>query len=198
MVQHLVERLDVAVILIGTTNSMSRELLPYAQVAEELDRIANEIARPTPNGAHHTAEKQSDHWVVPDRGGTLRTTFRISGHWCPLCQVDLSTLGDYDLLGEQLLNTTVGCYNYTVWFEIVNSDPLELTISKIPLQAGPTQCARNRHGDWTRKSYGRSRPGPRSTMALSPLVWPCGDRRQLACGWLLPKSGGVHASEDTA
>ena len=58
VVQHLVEHLDVAVILIGTTNSMSRELLPYAQAVEELDRIANEIARPAPNGANHSRYRE--------------------------------------------------------------------------------------------------------------------------------------------
>lgn len=78
---------------------------------------------------NHTDEKQSDHWVAADRDGTLRTTYRVSGHWCPLCQVDLPTLEGYDLLGEWLLNATVECYNCIVQFEIVNSDPLELTIS---------------------------------------------------------------------
>lgn len=52
VVQYLVEHLDVAVILIGTTNSMSRELLPYAQAIEDLDRIADAVARPAPNGAN--------------------------------------------------------------------------------------------------------------------------------------------------
>lgn len=54
VVQHLVEHLDVAVILVGTTNSMSRELLPYAQAVAELDRIADAVARPAPNGANHS------------------------------------------------------------------------------------------------------------------------------------------------
>ena len=45
VVQHLVEHRNVAVILIGTTKSMSRELLPYAQAVEELDQIANSVAR---------------------------------------------------------------------------------------------------------------------------------------------------------
>ncbi|MDE2926820.1 MAG: NYN domain-containing protein [Acidobacteriota bacterium] len=44
-IQHLVEHRDVAVILIGTLNSMSRELLPYAQAIEEVDVIADSIAR---------------------------------------------------------------------------------------------------------------------------------------------------------
>lgn len=79
--------------------------------------------------ANHTDEKQSDHWVAPDRDGTLSTTCRVSGHWYPFCQVDLSTLEDYDLFEGRLPNTAVECYNYTVRFEIVNSDPLELTIS---------------------------------------------------------------------
>lgn len=92
-------------------------------------------------------KKQSDHWVAPDRDGTLHTMYRVPGRWCPLCHVDLPTLEDYDLLGGWFPNTTVECYNCTVRFEIVNSDPLELTISKIPLQAGLMQRARNRHGD---------------------------------------------------
>lgn len=44
-VQHLVEHRDVAVILIGTTSSMSRELLPYAQAIEAVDVIADSLAR---------------------------------------------------------------------------------------------------------------------------------------------------------
>ncbi len=44
-VQHLVEHRDVAVILIGTMNSMSRELLPYAQAVEDVDKIADSVAR---------------------------------------------------------------------------------------------------------------------------------------------------------
>ena len=45
VIQHLVEHLDVAVILIGRTNSMSRELLPYTQAIVEMDKIANSVAR---------------------------------------------------------------------------------------------------------------------------------------------------------
>lgn len=56
MVQHLVEHLDIAVILIGTTNSMSRELLPNAQAVEEPDRTANEIAGPALNGTNAMRE----------------------------------------------------------------------------------------------------------------------------------------------
>ena len=44
-VQHLVEHRDVAVILIGTMSSMSRELLPYAQAIEEMDAFADSLAR---------------------------------------------------------------------------------------------------------------------------------------------------------
>ena len=45
VIQHLVEHLDVAVILIGTMNSISSELLPYAQAVEELDKIADSVSR---------------------------------------------------------------------------------------------------------------------------------------------------------
>ena len=44
--QHLVEHQDVSVILIGTLDSISRELLPYAQAVEEVNKIADNIARP--------------------------------------------------------------------------------------------------------------------------------------------------------
>ena len=46
VVQHLVEYLDVTVILIGTTGTISGQLLPYAQAVEELGRIADSVARP--------------------------------------------------------------------------------------------------------------------------------------------------------
>lgn len=46
-IQHLVEHRDVAVVLIGTKSSMSSELLPYAQAVEELDKIADSVARPS-------------------------------------------------------------------------------------------------------------------------------------------------------
>ena len=49
-IQHLVEHQDVAVILIGTMSSMSRELLPYAQAVEEVEKIADSIARQPPSG----------------------------------------------------------------------------------------------------------------------------------------------------
>ena len=39
--------------LVDTTNSMSRDLLLYAQAVEELDRIVDAVARPSPNGANH-------------------------------------------------------------------------------------------------------------------------------------------------
>ena len=44
-VQHLVEHQDVNVILIGAVDSISRELLPYAQAVEEVNKLAGEIAR---------------------------------------------------------------------------------------------------------------------------------------------------------
>jgi len=45
VIQHLVEYRDVAVILIGSMDSISRELRPYAQAVVELDRIAEAVAR---------------------------------------------------------------------------------------------------------------------------------------------------------
>ena len=45
VVQHLVEYRDVAVILIGSMDSISRKLLPYAQAVVELDRITEAVAR---------------------------------------------------------------------------------------------------------------------------------------------------------
>lgn len=39
-------------------NSMSCELLSHAQTVEEPNRIANEIARPAPNGANHSRYRE--------------------------------------------------------------------------------------------------------------------------------------------
>ena len=46
VVQHLVEHRDVNVILIGSLESISGELLPYAQATEELGEIAERVTRP--------------------------------------------------------------------------------------------------------------------------------------------------------
>ena len=45
-VQHLVEHEDVDLVLIGTPNSISNELRPYARNILELDKIAAQVARP--------------------------------------------------------------------------------------------------------------------------------------------------------
>jgi uncharacterized LabA/DUF88 family protein len=44
-IQHLVEHEDVNVILIGTTNSISGELMPYARTVVRIDEVANNISR---------------------------------------------------------------------------------------------------------------------------------------------------------
>ena len=46
VIQHLVEHRDVNVILIGASDSISGELLPYGQTVEEVSTIADQIARP--------------------------------------------------------------------------------------------------------------------------------------------------------
>ena len=45
-IQHLVEHQDINVILIGTLDSISSELLAYAQAVEEVNKIADKITRP--------------------------------------------------------------------------------------------------------------------------------------------------------
>jgi uncharacterized LabA/DUF88 family protein len=44
-VQHLVENEDVELILVGTTNTISGELLPYARAVVNIGAIADQIAR---------------------------------------------------------------------------------------------------------------------------------------------------------
>jgi uncharacterized LabA/DUF88 family protein len=44
-VQHLVEHEDVELVLIGTGNTISGELLPYARSVVNLDEVADQIAR---------------------------------------------------------------------------------------------------------------------------------------------------------
>jgi uncharacterized LabA/DUF88 family protein len=44
-IQHLVEHEDVYVVLIGTMNTISQELRPYARSFVELDRVAPQISR---------------------------------------------------------------------------------------------------------------------------------------------------------
>jgi uncharacterized LabA/DUF88 family protein len=45
-IQHLVEHNDVDLVLIGTMNSISQELRPYARAFVELDKVAAQISRP--------------------------------------------------------------------------------------------------------------------------------------------------------
>ncbi len=45
VVQHLVENEDVNLVLIGTMNTMSEELRPYAQSIFELDKHLKDICR---------------------------------------------------------------------------------------------------------------------------------------------------------
>jgi uncharacterized LabA/DUF88 family protein len=45
-IQHLVEHEDVNVILIGTTSSISGELMPYARTVVRIDEVADDISRP--------------------------------------------------------------------------------------------------------------------------------------------------------
>jgi uncharacterized LabA/DUF88 family protein len=48
VVQHLVENEDVSLVLIGTINSISAELRPYAAAVFELDKEAASVGRPRP------------------------------------------------------------------------------------------------------------------------------------------------------
>lgn len=48
LVQYLVEHENVNVYLVGTMNSISEELRPYATEVIELSTIANQVARPRP------------------------------------------------------------------------------------------------------------------------------------------------------
>jgi uncharacterized LabA/DUF88 family protein len=48
VVQHLVENENVSVFLVGTMNSMSEELRPYATQIVELGKIAPVVSRPRP------------------------------------------------------------------------------------------------------------------------------------------------------
>jgi uncharacterized LabA/DUF88 family protein len=53
VVQHLVENENVSVFLIGTMNSISEELRPYATEVIELGKIAAAISRPRPASTSH-------------------------------------------------------------------------------------------------------------------------------------------------
>lgn len=44
-VQHLVENENVFLVLIGTINTISQDLRPYARSVVELDNIADQISR---------------------------------------------------------------------------------------------------------------------------------------------------------
>lgn len=46
--QHLVENENVGLVLIGTTDTISGELLPYAQTLVRIDEIGDVISRPRP------------------------------------------------------------------------------------------------------------------------------------------------------
>ena len=75
----------------------------------------------------------AEHWDTPDADGTLRRTYRTSGHRCPLCKEPLPGLEDAWLLSGWSMNTAVTCeYGCGADFEIANPDPLELTLTAAP------------------------------------------------------------------
>ena len=73
------------------------------------------------------ATRHAEYWDQADADGSVRRTYRTSGHRCPLCEGALEPeLEDHDLFSGRLLGLEVLCDHCPTLYEIVNSDPLEL------------------------------------------------------------------------